>query len=606
MSNRGLTRYKTMKEEIKTMHVSYLNFVVIILMSVIVANSASRADRKFEELGKKYLDEFPSLAPVSATNLGDHRFDGKLDEVREKARIRQAEFYRKYLKQIGTIRFDELSRANQVDAIMLENRLRSSLWRLEELQEWAWNPLVYTRLTGRAIYGLVSRDFAPLEKRLVHVAERLEQFPRLFKQIQKTIDPERVPKVHAETAVKQNRGVLSILDNMVKPHIDKLRKGDQKRLEKAVETARHAVEEHQTWLKEELLPKASGDFRLGADLYDKKLAFTLHTPLTRQQIHQQADNELRRTRDEMYEIAKIVHLKEYPYTKFPDDPSDEYKQATVRASLEIAYQQLPKQDEIVETAKRSLEKVTEFVRDKDLVSIPEDPVEIIVMPEFQRGVSLAYCDSPGPLDVGQKTFYAVAPLPEEWTDEQVRSFLREYNIFSLHNLTIHEAMPGHFLQLAHSNRYPSTLRSVLSSGVFIEGWAVYTERMMIDQGFLDNDPLMRLIVLKWYLRSVANSIIDQEVHAGDMTRDEAMELMIEGTFQEEREAAGKWIRAQLTSAQLSTYFVGYLEHSELRREVEKTWGEDFSLKKYHDTVISFGSPAVQFVRALMFDLEIVP
>ena len=189
--------------------------------------------------------------------------------------------------------------------------------------------------------------------------------------------------------------------------------------------------------------------------------------------------------------------------------------------------------------------------------------------------------------MGQKTYYAVAPLPQDWTQRQVRSFLREYNVRSVHDLTIHEAMPGHFLQLAHSNRYKGRLRSVLSSGTFIEGWAVYTEQMMAEEGFLDSDPLMTLIALKWYLRGIANAIIDQAIHTENMSRDEAMRLMIEDTFQEEREAAAKWVRAQLTSAQLSTYFVGYLEHADLRRETEATWGGDFRLKQYHDRVLSF-------------------
>ena len=227
------------------------------------------------------------------------------------------------------------------------------------------------------------------------------------------------------------------------------------------------------------------------------------------------------------------------------------------------------------------------------------------MPEFRRGVTLAYCDSPGPLETGLKTFYAVSPLPEEWTEKQVHSYLREYNQRSVHNLTIHEAMPGHFVQLAHSNRYSSTLRAVLSSGVFIEGWAVYVERVFLEEGFLDHDPLMPLIILKWYLRAIANAMIDQKIHAGDMSYDEAMELMIEDTFQEEREAAAKWIRAQLTSAQLSTYFVGFLEHYSLREEVQKRRGAKFVLKDYHDEELSFGSPPVQFVRALMLE-EVIP
>ena len=562
-------------------------------------------DHQFEQLAARYLDEFPALSPVSATSLGDHRFDSQLDIVSEESRAQKRAFCHKYLEQLRKIKPAQLNRANQVDYTLLKHNLESRLWHIETLQEWAWNPIVYTRLSGGAIYSLMARDFAPLTKRLEHVADRLEQFPRLFRQIRATLDPKRVPQIHAETAVQQNRGVLSILDNMVKPNLNELGKNQRDRLQQAMSAARTAVEEHQKWLKAELLPNARGDFRLGPQLYDKKLAFTLKTPLTRIQIRKRAEQELIRVRDQMYRISQKVYKEKYPYTEFPTEPSAAYKQAMIRACLELAYLDIPKANEIVETAKRSLELATAFVREKDLLTLPPDPVEIIIMPEFKRGISLAYCDSPGPLDVGLKTFYAVAPLPEDWTDQQIQSFLREYNVRSIHDLTMHEAMPGHFVQLALSNRYPGKLRAVLSSGVFIEGWAIYSERMMIDAGFLDGDPLMRLINLKWYLRGIGNAIIDQAIHTEGMTREQAMKLMMEDTFQEEREAAAKWVRAQLTSTQLSTYFVGTVEHFDLRRDIQRIWGKKFDLKTYHDKILSYGSPPVQYVRSLVLNEEIL-
>ena len=259
---------------------------------------------------------------------------------------------------------------------------------------------------------------------------------------------------------------------------------------------------------------------------------------------------------------------------------------------------------VLDAARAALVDTTRFVREKNLVTLPDEPLEIIEMPEFQRGVALAYCDSPGPLERGQKTFYAVSPIPEQWTRAQADSFLREYNSRSIHNLTIHEAMPGHYLQLAHSNQYPSTLRAVLCSGPFIEGWAVYTERLMIEQGYMDGDPLMRLIQLKWYMRTIVNALLDQAVHVDGISRDAAMKLLMESAFQEEREAAGKWTRAQLTSAQLPVYFVGAQEHFALRAEAEQRAGAAFNLQEYHDKVLSFGSPPVRFVRELLFDLPI--
>ncbi|MDH5454656.1 MAG: DUF885 domain-containing protein, partial [Gammaproteobacteria bacterium] len=435
-------------------------------------------------------------------------------------------------------------------------------------------------------------------------AARLEQIPRFLEQARSSIEPARVPRIHAETAIAQNQGLNSIVDLMIVPQLDVLSSAQQQRLNAAIETARNAVADHQTWLEEKLLPQANGDFRIGAELYDTKLALALNSPLSRKEITARAEQEFERVRNEMYEVSKAVYLARHPMTRFPDDPEEAYKQAIIRAALEEAYKKLPPRDGIVAVAREQLQEATDFVIEHNIVTMPEEPVEIIIMPEFQRGVSVAYLDPPGPLDRDQPAFYAVAPLPTDWTDEQVESFLREYNIYSIQDLTIHEGVPGHYLQLALSNRYPSALRSVLWSGPFVEGWAVYAEQMMIEAGYQDHDPLMKLINLKWYLRAVTNAIIDSAIHVDGMTREAAMKLMVEGGFQEEREAAGKWVRAQLTSAQLSTYFVGYQEHIEMRAAVEARWGEAFTLRRYHDQALSYGSPPVRFVRALLLDEDI--
>ena len=576
----------------------------LLCLSAMTISNPSSADRQFEQLAAHYVDELPALSPAAATLMGDHRFDAWLNQVGSEAVAKKMAFCRSYLDRLAQIDREELSRPNQIDYAMLQHELRAEVWKLGELEEWAWNPLRYTALAGSSIYGLLARDFAPLPERLGHVADRLEQFPRLYEQIRSTLDANRVPKIHAETAVKQNSGVLNILENMVEPYLDTLPADQRQRLTRAMAVARSAIEKQQKWLETELLPNAAGNFRIGPERFDQKLAFTLQEPITRQEIRRRAEARLSNVRSRMYEISKEIYRKQYPLTQFPAEPTEAYRQAIIRACLELACQKMPEPDTIVETAEESLARCTALVREKDLVTVPNDPLDIIVMPEFERGVSIAYCDSPGPLDVGQKTFYAVSPPPADWTDEQVRSFLREYNVLSLHNLTIHEAMPGHFLQLAHSNRYPGKLRAMLSSGVFVEGWAVYCEWMMCEEGFLEDDPLMKLTVLKWYLRDTVNALIDQQIHAEDMTREEAMHLMVEGAFQEEREAAGKWVRAQLTSAQLSTYFVGYLGITDLRRETEEAWGEKFNLKTFHDRLLSFGSPPVRYVRAMLLDEEI--
>ena len=572
---------------------------LVFLLAPMLVFAAEPQDAAFENLAARYIDDLALFSPVSATLTGDHSADGQLDQVDATARDKALARYTGYRDELATINRDQLSRANQVDAELLRNELESRIWSIESLQEWAWNPLYYVNISGNAIYGLVAREFAPLDTRLANAAARLEQLPQFLTQARSSIQPARVPKIHAETAIQQNQGLVSIIDTMIVPRLPEVSAATRARLGSAIETARNAIAVHQNWLEQDLLPQAAGDFRIGAELYDRKLAFALDSPLSRRDIKTRAESEYESVRGQMYEIAKGVYLSVHPYTSFPDSPDEPYKQVIIRAALEQAYQHLPPRDGIVEVAKQQLQQATDFVIEKNIVTMPDDPVEIIIMPEFQRGVSVAYLDAPGPLDQGQATFYAVAPLPSDWTDAQVNSFLREYNLYSIQDLTIHEGVPGHYLQLALSNRYPSTLRAVLGSGPFIEGWAVYAERVMIDEGYLDHDPLMRLINLKWYLRAVTNAIIDSAIHVDGMTKDAAMKLMIEGGFQEEREAAGKWVRAQLTSAQLSTYFVGYQEHIEMRRAVEAAWGEEFTLRRYHDQALSYGSPPVKYVRALI-------
>ena len=578
-----------------------LLLITSLAMGAPAAPGASAADAKFATLSRRYVEEFGRYSPVSATQLGDHRFDGELDDMSDAGRARTLAWTKELLAQLQAIDRTTLSRANQVDAAILDNQLRYAIWSEERLRDWSWDTQVYTQLAGQSLYGLLAREFAPLPERLRSVTARLEKLPRLLEQTRANLVPARVPPTHAATAVKQNPGVLSLVDELVVPNLKVLPEADRARLERAIAGARAAVKVHQDWLEKELQPKAQGDFRLGQQLFDEKLAFALMSPLSRGEIRRRAESEITRTRAQMYEIARTVLAGRAGAPPTPSTPTAAEQQAAIAAALEIANAERPPRDGVVDFAKAALKEATDFVRARDFVTVPDEPLEIILMPEFQRGFAVAYCDSPGPLDKGQRTFYAVSPIPADWTQTQVDSFLREYNTRSIANLTIHEAMPGHYLQIAHSNQYPSVLRAMLGSGPFVEGWAVYMERVMEEQGFRAGDPLMRLVQLKWYLRAATNAIMDSALHVDGMSQDEAMKLMTQTGFQEEREAAGKWVRAQLSSTQLSTYFVGYQEHSDLRAEAERRWGARFKLKAYHDQALSYGSPPVRFVRELLFD-----
>ncbi|PJL67035.1 DUF885 domain-containing protein [Stenotrophomonas maltophilia] len=561
-------------------------------------------DAAFADLSKRALDTWMQLSPVSATQIGDHRYDSELDDLSAAGQQKTVAAYKALLGELDKIEVAKLGRENQVDAAILRNQLQSEIWNAEVLQSGKWDPQLYNGIAGSAIYGLMAREFAPLPERLKSATARMEKLPAIFAQARENLDPARVPKIHAETVAKQNKGILSIVDTFITPHIGELPQADQQRLQAAIDGLKKAVDEQQTWLDKTLVPNAKGDFRIGAEKYDQKLKFALSSSLSRQEIGERARAELKRVREDMYGIAQTV-LKDKPGApEMPAQPTDEQQQKAIEAALELAYADKPARDKVVDDAKAALEQSTAFVREHDLMTLPDAPVDIILMPEFQRGVAVAYCDSPGPLDKNLKTFYAVSPIPDDWSEKQVDSFLREYNSRMIHLLSIHEGTPGHYLEGWHSAKFPSTLRAVLRSGLFAEGWAVYTERMMQEQGYLNNDPLFHLVQLKFYLRTISNAILDQGVHVDNWDREKAMHLMTHDAFQQESEAAGKWVRAQLTSAQLPTYFVGAQEHFDTRKAVQEKLGDKFNLKAYHDQVLSYGAPPVRFARQLMLDQPI--
>ena len=546
---------------------------------------------ELESIAEEYLEELLALNPELATYLGDHRYDAKLGDYSQDGIAESLAFEKRYSGRLDTIRPEVLNGDHWVDYHILRNRIESSIFEMEEIREHEWNPLVYN-VTG-SIYGLLARDFAPLEERLASVASRLDQIPRVLDAARANLGAP--PKVHTETAITQNRGSISLIRDGLEKFVDQAPEM-RETLAGPRETAVKALEAYGEWLENELLPRSTGDFRLGEEKFRKKLAYALHSDLSMEEILARAEQALADTHASLYETALPLH-REY----FPDasDGDREDRKGVIKAVLTRLADDHPTSDSIVDDAKRSLEETTAFVTEKKLVSLPEEPLEIIVMPEFQRGVSTAYCDSPGPLEENGETFYAIAPAPASWTEERALSLYREYNDYMLRNLTVHEAMPGHYLQLSHSNRFrgPTLMRAAFYSGTFVEGWAVYAEQMMVEHGY--GGPEVKMQQLKMLTRGILNAILDQKIHAGSMTEEEAMRLMLNDGFQEDGEAAGKWRRACLTSAQLSTYFVGASEINDIRSAYETQRGPINDWQAFHDEVLSHGSPPAKYVRYLI-------
>ena len=565
--------------------------LVVALASLSCQTGPPSQDSEFVALANRYIGDLLEEHPEFATALGDHTHDGLLNDYSAEAVARGIEANKRYLQELEAIDPSRLDGANAVDYEILANALRFAIWSAEELREHEWNPMRYG--VGDALYSLLARDFAPLETRLASLGQRLGG-------VQAVVDAARAnlenpPRVHTETAIRQNDGVIALIRDELDSFLAEA-PGMDTELAPARESALSALEDYGRWLREDLLPRSSGDFRIGEEKFRKKLAFTLHSDLTMEVILERAQKRLAELQNELYDTALPLYRESNPGASEPETGD---RRAVVRAVLGELADSHPTDSSIVEDARGALEEVTAFTRERNLVTVPEEPLRIIVMPEFRRGVSTAYCDSPGPLEENGETFYAISPTPEDWSAERKLSFYREYNDYMLQDLTVHEAIPGHYLQIAHSNRMqaPTLIRSIFYSGTFVEGWAVYAEQVMVEHGY--GGARFKMQQLKMLTRAVINSILDQKIHAGSMTEQEAMDIMLEEGYQEDGEAAGKWVRAQLTSAQLSTYFVGIAEHNDLRRDWQAANGPIEEWRTYHDTVLSYGSPPAKFVRGLL-------
>ncbi len=545
-------------------------------------------DQKFESLARNYIERLLQMKPELATSLGDHRFDGKLSDYSMAGVDADRVFNKVYLDSLSGVDLTKLNPTNRIDFKIMKTNLESSLFQIDTLREYEWNPLAYN--VGGAIYGLIARNFAPIKNRLASVEERLKGIPAVLAAAKANL--KNPPRIHTETAIRQNPGTISMVRDELKTYLDQVPELTAEFAPVQAEAVK-ALEDYGQWLEKDLLPSAHGDFRLGDEKFKRKLYYSLESDLTKEDILKSAEEDLQTTRAAMYETGLPLFRKFFPKITDPKKLRD--TNAVIKAVLDKLADTHPTNASIVDLAKEDLSSTTEFVRSGNLVTVPQEPVKVIVMPEFQRGVAVAYCDAPGPLEKNGETFFSISPTPSDWTKQRVESFFREYNNYMLQDLTIHEAMPGHYLQLAHSNTFkaPTMIRAIFGSGTFVEGWATYAEQFMVEKGY--GGPEVKMQQLKMRLRLIINSIIDQKIHTAGMTEKEAMDMMMNQGFQEDGEAAGKWRRACLTSTQLSTYYVGNIELNRLRQAYEAKHG-GVDMKTMHDAILSFGSPAPRYIR----------
>jgi uncharacterized protein (DUF885 family) len=487
-----------------------------------------------------------------------------------------------------------LSPEDRIDAVLLDDALRYELWRHDRLQEWAWDIQRYQDLTRDALSNLPQSDAAAPRERILGAAERFKQMPAFFARIRTLTDPARVPAPHAKLVADQNR---HLLDGVVEPlerDASRLAAADRRSFEAAVTVLRAAVARQQLWLDSELVPHATGSFRLGAALYDTKARFEMGTALSRPQIEAKARAAIVAIRARMYAVARRVLEGRPDAPSRPLQPTNAEEETAIRASLALAEIEHPTGAQFVPVIRSTLAQSTDFVRKANLVAVPDDTVAIVDMPADMQGIVPAFFQHQG-----VKSVYAVSPIPADWDEARVDEYLRAHNNYYLQNLTIHEAMPGHYLQSVHQQANAFRLRQALGSRSFAEGWAVYTQQMMVDQGYLADKPLFELTELQWRLGSACSALLDIGIQTEGWTRQQVIDLLVGTCFQRPSEAVARWDRASLTSTQLLTYFVGYSEHVALRDEIKRREGASFDLRAYNDAVLSHGMPPVRLLRTIL-------
>jgi uncharacterized protein (DUF885 family) len=542
----------------------------------------------WQTLAKDFLEEYLKLEPVRATSEGEHRYDGAWADVSTEGETRLRTFLLATQQRLTDLPRAELALQERIDTEILDNVLRYRLFSLDELRQAEQNPRFYTDLIGDGLDPLVYRNFGTPASRLASLLERLDGIAALVATAKQRL--QRPSQVNTETAIKQNQGLIRLVEQELASHFP----AGGEPLRASSERATAALRDLQAFFEKELLPRSDSSFRLGRERFSKKLGLALQDTVDVDALATSARELLERTQSEMVATARQI-WEEEKLGALPALETPAARKAFVKRVLDHVARDHSTNQSIVGDARQWLAKATAFVRQHDLVRVPDEPLQVIEMPEYRRGVAVAYCDSSGPLEPTPETFYAISPTPADWTAERTASFYREYNQAMLADLTVHEAMPGHYLQLMHNNAFGSKLRAVFSSGAFVEGWAVYSEWLLAEKGF--GGPRVKLQRQKMVLRLATNALLDHGVHAGQMDEAEAMALMTGEAFQEEGEAVGKWRRARMTSAQLTTYFYGFTQLLALRRAVEKEpgWNE----RRYHDRLLSWGSPAPRLVRELL-------
>lgn len=548
-------------------------------------------DDRFNIYKESFIEDMWKHYPAWASAVGYHRYDSVLIIPDKASREREQAFASMHLDSLSSIDEKSLSANNRTDYLMIRDQLHLISWYVNEYKSYEWDPSSYN-ITG-TFAEMLNGSYDSLENRILNFHKRMRNVPAYYEAAKANINNPTVE--HTQLAIDQNLGGVSVFEDDLKKALDTARLGEAEKQEilSRAKVAADAVKDYADWLKKRD-NKTPRSFRLGETLYAKKFDLEIQSGYKVDEIFNKAIAHKKYLQGEIAKLANELWPK---YMGSSPKPADTLK--LIRSVIDKVSLQHVNRDSFQVAIEKQIPELTEFVKQKDLLYLdPSKPLVVRKEPAYMAGVAGASISAPGPYDKNANTYYNVGSL-NGWTAERAESYLREYNFYTLQILNIHEAIPGHYAQLVYSNQSPSIIKSVLYNGAMVEGWAVYTELMMLENGYGNNSPEMWMMYYKWNLRATCNMILDYSVHTKNMTKEEAMHLMVNEAFQQRAEAEGKWRRVSLTQVQLCSYFTGYKEIYELREALKEKMGDQFNLKQFHEKFLSYGSAPVKYIKEMM-------
>ncbi len=563
---------------------------VFLLAALLSLSSCTTKPPRFSTIAEEFVLNSLTFSPSAATAAGYHRHNGVpldelLDEFSPQTASRQRAYYGRFTNGLKRdVIPEKLSPEDRADFELVRQLISLARFEIEEVAVWTHAPQMYAEVIGNALFVPYAQEYGPRNKRFYDILKRLERIPSRVLQAEANLISS--PKVWREVAIAENRGNIELIAMLQKERPAAI----SKKFDAAASKATQAILQFNQFLAKEMEGK-DYDWRLGPVKYEKKFQLTLGTSEVPGQLLAAAETELKRTREEMARLCGWSGKGDL--------------NPIIRKRLDEIAKNRGTREDYFNNAKRDLAEATAFVQQKGLLKLPPNKnLSVIETPTFMRGIYSVGGFNPAPaMDPTLGAQYWLTPIPANWPAERVESKLREYNFYGLKLLTIHEAMPGHYVQFEYANRVEPRgrrlLRSVFANGAYVEGWAIYSTQMLLEEGYLDHDPNLKLTFLKQQLRMIANAILDIKLQTGRMSDDEAMRLMIEDTFQEREEAAGKLQRAKLSSVQLVTYFAGWRDHIRMREIAREVKGPNFNLAAYHQSVLEAGGLPVAAVCKLI-------